>query len=151
MGRTAAGVRGIFLEEGEVAVGMEMVTMDQEILVVTENGFGKRTSIQEYRKTKRGGKGVKTLTITEKNGTLVAMKAVNGDEDLLIVTNKGVIIRTPIHQISQTGRATQGVKLIRLTDDQLVSSVAVVEHEEAEERVEADTVAKETETTSTEE
>ncbi|MEE0427505.1 MAG: DNA gyrase subunit A, partial [Turicibacter sp.] len=103
MGRTAAGVRGIFLEEGEVAVGMEMVTMDQEILVVTENGFGKRTSIQEYRKTKRGGKGVKTLTITEKNGTLVAMKAVNGDEDLLIVTNKGVIIRTPIHQISQTG------------------------------------------------
>ena len=151
MGRTAAGVRGIFLEEGEVAVGMEMVTMDQEILVVTENGFGKRTSIQEYRKTKRGGKGVKTLTITEKNGTLVAMKAVNGDEDLLIVTNKGVIIRTPIHQISQTGRATQGVKLIRLTDDQLVSSVAVVEHEEAEESVEADTVAQETETTSTEE
>ena len=151
MGRTAAGVRGIFLEEGEVAVGMEMVTMNQEILVVTENGFGQRTSIQEYRKTKRGGKGVKTLTITEKNGTLVAMKAVNGDEDLLIVTNKGVIIRTPIHQISQTGRATQGVKLIRLTDDQLVSSVAVVEHEEAEESVEADTVAKETETTSTEE
>ena len=151
MGRTAAGVRGIFLEEGEVAVGMEMVTMNQEILVVTENGFGKRTSIQEYRKTKRGGKGVKTLTITEKNGTLVAMKAVNGDEDLLIVTNKGVIIRTPIHQISQTGRATQGVKLIRLTDDQLVSSVAVVEHEGAEESVEADTVAKETETTSTEE
>lgn len=151
MGRTAAGVRGIFLEEGEVAVGMEMVTMDQEILVVTENGFGKRTSIQEYRKTKRGGKGVKTLTITEKNGTLVAMKAVNGDEDLLIVTNKGVIIRTPIHQISQTGRATQGVKLIRLTDDQLVSSVAVVEHEEAEESVEADTVAKVTETATTEE
>ena len=151
MGRTAAGVRGIFLEEGEVAVGMEMVTMNQEILVVTENGFGKRTSIQEYRKTKRGGKGVKTLTITEKNGTLVAMKAVNGDEDLLIVTNKGVIIRTPIHQISQTGRATQGVKLIRLTDDQLVSSVAVVEHEEAEESVEADTVAKVTETATTEE
>ncbi|MBQ4163659.1 MAG: DNA gyrase subunit A, partial [Turicibacter sp.] len=82
MGRTAAGVRGINLEEGEIAVGMEMVTMDQEILVVTENGFGKRTSIQEYRKTNRGGKGVKTLTITEKNGTLVAMKAVNGDEDL---------------------------------------------------------------------
>ena len=144
MGRTAAGVRGILLEEGEVAVGMEMVTMDQEILVVTENGFGKRTSIQEYRKTKRGGKGVKTLTITEKNGTLVAMKAVNGDEDLLIVTNKGVIIRTPIDQISQTGRATQGVKLIRLTDDQAVSSVAVVEHEEAEETVENEGTTVET-------
>ena len=133
MGRTAAGVRGIFLEEDEVAIGMEMVTTDQEILVVTENGFGKRTSIKEYRKTKRGGKGVKTLTITDKNGTLVAMKAVNGDDDLIIVTNKGVIIRTPIQQISQTGRATQGVKLIRLTDEQLVSSVAIVEHEESDE------------------
>ena len=152
MGRTAAGVRGINLEEGEIAVGMEMVTMDQEILVVTENGFGKRTSIQEYRKTNRGGKGVKTLTITEKNGTLVAMKAVNGDEDLLIVTNKGVIIRTPISQISQTGRATQGVKLIRLTDDQSVSSVAVVEHEENEETTEQEvTVAETTEANSTEE
>ncbi|MEE1237667.1 MAG: DNA gyrase subunit A [Turicibacter sp.] len=152
MGRTAAGVRGINLEEGEIAVGMEMVTMDQEILVVTENGFGKRTSIQEYRKTNRGGKGVKTLTITEKNGILVAMKAVNGDEDLLIVTNKGVIIRTPISQISQTGRATQGVKLIRLTDDQSVSSVAVVEHEENEETTEQEvTVAETTEVTSTEE
>lgn len=152
MGRTAAGVRGINLEDGEIAVGMEMVTMDQEILVVTENGFGKRTSIQEYRKTNRGGKGVKTLTITEKNGTLVAMKAVNGDEDLLIVTNKGVIIRTPISQISQTGRATQGVKLIRLTDDQSVSSVAVVEHEENEETTEQEvTVAETTEVTSTEE
>ena len=129
-----------------------MVTMNQEILVVTENGFGKRTSIQEYRKTKRGGKGVKTLTITEKNGTLVAMKAVNGDEDLLIVTNKGVIIRTPISQISQTGRATQGVKLIRLTDDQSVSRVAVVEHEENEETTEQEvTVAETTEVTSTEE
>lgn len=133
MGRTAAGVRGIYLDENELAVGMEMVTMDQEILVVTEHGFGKRTSIKEYRKTSRGGKGVKTLTITEKNGTLVAMKAVNGDEDLLIVTNKGIIIRTPVSQISQTGRATQGVKLIRLSDDQAVSSVAVVEHEETEE------------------
>lgn len=151
MGRTAAGVRGINLEEGEIAVGMEMVTMDQEILVVTENGFGKRTSIQEYRKTNRGGKGVKTLTITEKNGTLVAMKAVNGDEDLLIVTNKGVIIRTPISQISQTGRATQGVKLIRLTDDQSVSSVAVVEHEEHEEATEQEVVVETTETNSTEE
>ena len=152
MGRTAAGVRGINLEEGEIAVGMEMVTMDQEILVVTENGFGKRTSIQEYRKTNRGGKGVKTLTITEKNGTLVAMKAVNGDEDLLIVTNKGVIIRTPISQISQTGRATQGVKLIRLTGDQAVSSVAVVEHEEHEETTEQEaTVTEMTEVTSTQE
>ena len=107
--------------------------------------------LDEYRLTSRGTKGVITMNMTDKTGKLVATRAVNGDEDLLIVTNKGVIIRTPIHQISQTGRATQGVKLIRLTDDQLVSSVAVVEHEEAEESVEADTVAKETETTSTEE
>lgn len=114
MGRTAAGVRGIHLEEDEVAVGMEMVTMNQEILIVSEHGFGKRTPITEYRKTSRGGKGVKTINITEKNGSLVAMKAVNGDEDLLIVTNKGIIIRTPISQVSQTGRATQGVTLIRL-------------------------------------
>lgn len=133
MGRTAAGVRGIHLEEDEVAVGMEMVTMNQEILIVSEHGFGKRTPITEYRKTSRGSKGVKTINITEKNGSLVAMKAVNGDEDLLIVTNKGIIIRTPISQVSQTGRATQGVTLIRLNDDQRVSSVAVVEHEEAEE------------------
>lgn len=135
MGRTAAGVRGIYLEEEEVAIGMEMVTMDQEILIVSENGFGKRTPITEYRKTSRGGKGVKTINMTEKNGSLVAMKAVNGDEDLLIVTNKGIIIRTPISQVSQTGRATQGVTLIRLNDDQRVSSVAVVEHEEETEEV----------------
>ena len=130
MGRTAAGVRGINLEEGEVAVGMEIVTEDQEILIVSEKGFGKRTPISEYRKTSRGGKGVKTINITDKNGSLVAMKTVTGEEDLLIVTNKGIIIRTPISQISQTGRATQGVTLIRLTDDQFVSSVALVEHEE---------------------
>ncbi|MFR6471723.1 MAG: DNA gyrase subunit A [Turicibacter sanguinis] len=130
MGRTAAGVRGINLEEEEVAVGMEIVTEDQEILIVSEKGFGKRTPISEYRKTSRGGKGVKTINITDKNGSLVAMKTVTGEEDLLIVTNKGIIIRTPISQISQTGRATQGVTLIRLTDDQFVSSVALVEHEE---------------------
>ncbi|MGL4374432.1 MAG: DNA gyrase subunit A [Turicibacter sp.] len=130
MGRSAAGVRGIYLDEGELAIGMEMVTMEQEILIVSENGFGKRTPIEEYRKTSRGGKGVKTVNITEKNGTLVGMKAVNGDEDLLIVTNKGIIIRTPIGQVSKTGRATQGVTLMRLGDDQRVSSIAVVEHEE---------------------
>ena len=132
MGRTAAGVRGINLEDGEVAVGMEKVTDDQEILIVSEKGFGKRTPISEYRKTKRGGKGIKTINITDKNGSLVAMKTVTGDEDLLIVTNKGIIIRTPISQISQTGRATQGVTLIRLTDEQFVSSVAIVDHEEEE-------------------
>ena len=133
MGRTAAGVRGINLDETEVAVGMELVEMNQDILIVSENGFGKRTPITEYRKTSRGSKGVKTLNITDKNGSLIAMKTVNGDEDLLMVTNKGVIIRTPLTQVSQTGRATQGVTLMRVGDDQFVSSVAIVEHEETEE------------------
>ena len=135
MGRTAAGVRGISLDEGETAVGMNIVTPDQEILIVSENGYGKRTPIDQYRKTRRGSKGVKTLNITDKNGVLVGMNPVNGDEDLLIVTNKGIIIRTPISQISQTGRATQGVTLIRLNDEQNVSSIAVVEHEENEDEV----------------
>ncbi len=135
MGRTAAGVRGISLDESETAVGMNIVTPEQEILIVSENGFGKRTPIDQYRKTRRGSKGVKTLNITDKNGRLVGMNPVNGDEDLLIVTNKGIIIRTPIDQISQTGRATQGVTLIRLNDEQIVSSIAVVEHEETEEEV----------------
>lgn len=133
MGRTAAGVRGINLDESEVAVGMELVELDQEILIVSEKGFGKRTPITEYRKTSRGSKGVKTVNITEKNGSLIAMKTVNGDEDLLMVTNKGVIIRTPLTQVSQTGRATQGVTLMRVGDEQFVSSVAIVEHEEDEE------------------
>ena len=133
MGRTAAGVRGINLDTKEVAVGMELVLMDQDILIVSEKGFGKRTAITEYRKTSRGSKGVKTLNITEKNGSLIAMKTVNGDEDLLMVTNKGVIIRTELTQVSQTGRATQGVTLMRLGDDQFVASVAIVEHEDIEE------------------
>jgi len=135
MGRTAAGVRGINLDETEVAVGMELVQMNQDILIVSEKGFGKRTPISEYRKTSRGSKGVKTINITEKNGSLIAMKSVNGDEDLLMVTNKGVIIRTSLSQVSQTGRATQGVTLMRLGDDQFVSSVAIVEHEDEGELV----------------
>ena len=132
MGRTAAGVRGIRLDKNETAIGMELVQMDQDILIVSEKGFGKRTPITEYRKTSRGGKGVKTVNITEKNGSLISMKAVKGDEDLLIITNKGIIIRTPLTQVSQTGRATQGVTLMRVGDEQFVTSVAIIEHEEEE-------------------
>lgn len=132
MGRTAAGVKGISLKDDEKAIGMELVKEGQEILVVSEKGFGKRTPIVDYRKTNRGGKGVKTLNITERNGTLIAMKAIDGNEDLLMISNKGVIIRTSIAQISQMGRAAQGVTLMRVGDEQFVSSVAVLEHEEVE-------------------
>jgi len=132
MGRSATGNIGIRLEENEVAVGMELVRPQQEILVVSENGFGKRTPIEEYRKSGRGTKGVKTLNMTERTGSIIAMKAVNGDEDLLMVSNKGVIIRTPLSQVSVLGRDTQGVTLMKVGDDQFVSSVAILEHEEPE-------------------
>ena len=119
-----------FFEEHKKQIMLAVTAILFVAILVT---YGKKTNAEDFNVQYRGGKGVKTLTITDKNGTLVAMKAVNGDEDLIIVTNKGVIIRTPIQQISQTGRATQGVKLIRLTDEQLVSSVAIVEHEESDE------------------
>jgi len=133
MGRSATGNIGIRLDENEVAVGMELVQPEQEILVVSENGFGKRTPLKEYRKSGRGTKGVKTLKLTDRTGSIIAMKAVNGDEDLLLVSNKGIIIRTPMAQVSVLGRDTQGVTLMRVGDDQFVSSVAILEHEEPEE------------------
>lgn len=133
MGRSATGNIGIRLDENEVAVGMELVGPDQEILVVSEKGFGKRTPISDYRKSGRGTKGVKTLNMTERTGAIIAMKAVNGDEDLLMVSNKGVIIRTSLSQVSVLGRDTQGVTLMRVGEDQFVSSVAILEHEEPEE------------------
>jgi len=136
MGRSAAGVRGIRLNDDEIAIGMELVNPDQQILVVSENGLGKRTPIEEYRKTSRGSKGVKTINMTDKTGALIAMKPVNGDEDLLIVTNDGIIIRTSLEQVSTTGRSTQGVKLMRVGDGQAVASVTVTE-KEIEEEMEA--------------
>ena len=129
MGRTASGVKGIDLGDGK-CVGCEIATEDQNILVVTEKGYGKKTVVSEYRMTHRGSKGVKALNITDKNGNIASFKIVNGDEDLIIVTNSGIIIRMPIEQISQTGRVAQGVRLINLKDDQLVSTVSLVEKEE---------------------
>lgn len=136
MGRSATGNIGIRLDENEVAVGMELVQPEQEILVVSQNGFGKRTPIAEYRKSGRGTKGVKTLNMTDRTGSIIAMKAVNGDEDLLMVSNKGVIIRTPLSQVSVLGRDTQGVTLMKVSEDQFVSSVAILEHEEPEDDIE---------------
>lgn len=132
MGRTATGVKGINLEDGEVVVGTDVLESDEEhVLSISELGYGKLTPISDYRLVNRGGKGVKTINITEKNGKLVSVRAVHRkNQDLLLVTNKGMIIRLPISQISVTGRATLGVKLINLKDDQLVASAAIVPSEE---------------------
>ena len=125
LGRTAAGVRGISLE-GSYLVGMEIANKNQDVLVISEKGYGKRTPVEEYRVTNRGGKGVKTLNITEKNGSLVAFKTVDDGLDLMIITNIGTIIRLDVDKISRMSRVTQGVKLINLKDDQSVTSVATI-------------------------
>lgn len=130
MGRTAGGVRGIRLKDDDYVVGMEIIEPDQEILVVTENGYGKRTPESEYRLQTRGGMGVKTCQITDKNGPLSAVKAVNGTEDLMLITINGMLIRMDVNDISKTGRSTQGVRLMRLAGDELISTVAKVEKEE---------------------
>ena len=129
MGRSASGVKGIDIENG-ICVGCEVSDENQQILVVTEKGYGKKTDLDEYRKTHRGSKGVKALNITDKNGNLVAFKTVHGDEDLMIMTNSGVIIRLPLEQVSTTGRVAQGVRLIHLKDDQMVSTVTTIQKEE---------------------
>ncbi len=127
MGRGSSGVRGINCD-GAFVVGAEVVNEDHQVLVVTENGYGKRTPINEYRLTHRGSKGVKTLNITEKNGNIVALRTVVGDEDLIIITDSGIIIRISINQISELSRNTQGVRLINLKNDQKVSTANTIEH-----------------------
>ena len=134
MGRTASGVKGIDLGDS-ICVGCEIAQQNQEILVVTEKGYGKRTNINEYRMTHRGSKGVKALNITDKNGNIVSFKLVSGDEDLMIITDSGIIIRLPIGQISTTGRVAQGVRLIHLKDNQKVSSIALLDKESEEESI----------------
>ena len=128
MGRGASGVRGINLDDG-ILVGMEVANSDIDVLVVTEKGYGKKTPISEYRITNRGGKGVKTLNITDKNGTITSFKAVDKDKDLIIITNEGIIIRIDINSISMMSRVTQGVRLINLRENQVVSSIPVVDKE----------------------
>ena len=132
MGRTATGVKGIELEDNNICVGCEIANPGQEILVVTSNGYGKRTNIDEYRMTHRGSKGVRALNLTEKNGNIVSFKLVNADEDLMIITDSGIIIRLAVNQVSTTGRVAQGVRLIHLKDNQKVSTVTLLEKEEPE-------------------
>ena len=131
MGRTAAGVRGINLGN-DICVGTEVINSNQEILVVTEKGYGKKTAVSEYRETKRGSKGVRTINITEKNGKIVGFKAVYNDTDLMIITNLGIIIRLDMASISTMGRVTQGVKLINLKENNIVASISVVNKSEEE-------------------
>lgn len=129
MGRTASGVRGINLVNAN-CIGIEIANDDDNILIVTNNGYGKKTLVSEYRKTKRGGKGVKALNVTEKNGSLIAFKKVGENQDLIIITDSGIIIRMPIDQISQLGRVTQGIKLINLREAQYVSTISIIDREE---------------------
>ena len=128
MGRTASGVKGINLGSAK-CVSIETVNDDDNIVIVTENGYGKKTLISEYRKTKRGSKGVKALNITEKNGNIASIKKVIDDSDIMIITNQGIIIRLPLKQVSQLGRVTQGTRLINLKSGQKVSSVSLVQKE----------------------
>lgn len=148
MGRTASGVRGIRLRENDYVVGAAILDENKEVLVITENGYGKRTKASEYPVKGRGGKGIKTANITEKNGPLAGLTTVNGDEDILLITNKGVIIRFNVDSVSQTGRATLGVRLMRMEDGAKVVTMAVVEPEEVEEEIVEVVKTSENETTS---
>ena len=132
MSRMAAGIKGVTLRDGDQVVGAAAITDDQEVLIITEKGYGKRTSATEYPTKGRGGKGIKTANITEKNGNLAGIVTVSGDEDIMVITDTGVIIRTAVANISQTGRATQGVKVMRLDDSARIVTFALVEPEEVE-------------------
>ena len=133
MGRTAAGVRGIKLRENDYVVGMEIIEEGKEILVVTEKGYGKRTVESEYRLQSRGGIGLKTIHITDKNGEMCGMKVIDGLEDIMLITNKGMLIRMDVNDVSVIGRSTQGVRLIRLSGDEHVATVATIDKDEQEE------------------
>lgn len=135
MGRSATGVRGVNLREGDKVVGASVVTDQDEVLIITEKGYGKRTMASEYPTKGRGGKGIKTANITEKNGPLAGLLTVKGDEDLMIITDTGVMIRTGVANISQTGRSTQGVKVMRLDQDAKIVTFTTVQPEEKDEEV----------------
>jgi DNA gyrase subunit A len=133
MGRSATGVKGITLSEGDEVNDMDIAYPDHDVMIVTAKGYGKRTPLSEYRQQSRGGKGIKTLTVTEKNGPIVGLKMVTPREDLMLVTNGGVVIRLNVSDISQQGRYTQGVKLITLREGEEVATVARVHTDEEEE------------------
>ena len=137
MGRTPLGYAELLLREGDYVVGSSVIGDNQEVLVITENGYGKRTAASEYSVKGRGGKGIKTANITEKNGPLAGLTTVDGSEDILLITDKGVIIRFNVDSVSQTGRATLGVRLMKMEEDTKVVTMATVEPEEDEDVSEA--------------
>ena len=138
MGRNASGVRGITLNgPKDEVIGMIAVNdNDSNVLVVSENGYGKRSDLEDYRITNRGGKGVKTINVTDKTGGLVAIKNVTDEDDLMIINKSGITIRMAVSDLRVMGRATQGVKLINIKDSDSIAAVAKVMHEEAEELIE---------------
>jgi len=138
MGRNATGVRGIDLRESDEAIGVDILTPESYVLVISENGYGKRTKASEYGIRRRGGKGVKTFKITKRNGPLVGLKTIVGDEDILLITDEGIIIRFDAKDISIIGRNTQGVRLMRLDDEEAISTLSVIEPNDEEETEEAD-------------
>lgn len=141
MGRAASGVRGVRLRKGDYVVGMDILHPEDEVLVITEKGYGKRTPAKEYAIRGRGGKGIKTANITEKNGNLIGITTVSGEEEIMLMTNTGIVIRFKVSDISQTGRDTQGVRLIRVDEEDFVSTLAKVDADtDEEESTEENTV-----------
>lgn len=137
MGRTAAGVKGMNTDGGKI-VGLTTADEGELIFVISEHGYGKLSRLEDYRLTKRGSKGVVTMNMTEKTGNIITTKSVSGDEDIMVITIGGILIRTSLKEVNVVGRNTQGVKIIRIKDNEKVSSIAVVkgdssEEEEAEE------------------
>ena len=139
MGRSAAGVRGIRLRDNDYVIGSAILKPESKVFVISENGYGKQTAASEYPIKGRGGKGIKTTNITEKNGPLAGLTTVNGDEDIMVITDKGVMIRFKISDVSETGRATLGVRLINLGADSIVSTMTKVEPEDENENSEETT------------
>ncbi|MDN6596487.1 MAG: DNA gyrase subunit A, partial [Lentilactobacillus parabuchneri] len=137
MGRSATGVRGIRLRENDYVVGSDILKPDSEVFIISENGYGKRTPAADYPVKGRGGKGVKTANIPEKNGPLAGLTTVTGKEDIMLITDQGVMIRFGVEDVSQTGRATLGVHLIRMTDGAKVATMAKVEKEDDSEEDQA--------------
>ena len=135
MGRTASGVKGIELDDSS-CIGAEIASEDDVVIIVTKKGYGKQTTVRDYRETKRGSKGVKALSITDKNGDIAAFKIARPDTDIVIITDAGMVMRMPLDQISVLGRVTQGVRLINLKDDHTVATISLVDKEKEEEVVE---------------
>ena len=139
MGRTASGVKGIELD-GSSCIGAEIASDDDVVLIVTKKGYGKQTTVRDYRETKRGSKGVKALSITDKNGDIASFKIARDDADIVIITDAGMVIRMPLDQISVLGRVTQGVRLINLKEEHTVATISLVDKEKEEENVEIEEV-----------